>query len=405
MILTYDAIDAAGCPTNDTIEALDTRAAVDQLRHRGLYVTRIAEASERRRAAAASRGASKTVHLPLKTLVLFTRQMAMLLRAGSGLVPAMTAIKRQMKRPGQAGLLGEIISDLEDGVRLTDALRRHPRTFDPVYCAVVAAGEASATLTEMFERLASIVGKRRAMRNRVLGALAYPTLLICMCSGILLTMIFFVLPRFSAMFTQLRVETPVMTQLLLSTGDVLRAYWPIVLGMVLAFVVAIVWLCTSARGRQWLSDWQVLIPLIGRVRSRLIQAQVFRTMGTLLESGVGVLDTLELARESTRNRRFRELFDGLDRAVTSGGQLSSAFEQSNLVEPYIGQAIHTGEDSGNLGGALTYCADMLDETNTELINTSMKLLEPVILIGMGLVVAVVAISLFLPLFEMTSALG
>lgn len=404
MILTFDAIDAAGQPSTDSIEAADSREAVDQLRRRGLYVTRIEESKDQKRAVEARPTSSGAVRLPLKTLVLFTRQMAMLLRAGSGLVPAIMAIKRQMKKPGHAALLGDLVSTLEDGTQLTDALRKHKSTFDPVYCAVVAAGEASATLTEMFERITSIVSKRRAVRNKIIGSLAYPALLICMCCSILTTLLFFVLPRFSAMFTQLGVETPMMTRVLLATGDTLTSYWPVLLGLVMAMILAIMWLTKSTRGRQFMSDVQILIPILGRIRLRLIQAQIFRTMGTLLESSVGVLDTLELARGSTQNRRFQDLFDSLDEAVTSGRQLSSVFENTNLVEAYVCQAIHTGEDSGNLGGALTYCADMLDETNAELIDTGMRLLEPVILIGMGLVVGTVAISLFLPLFEMTSAM-
>ena len=124
----------------------------------------------------------------------------------------------------------------------------------------------------------------------------------------------------------------------------------------------------------------------------------------LLESGVGVVETLTLARSSTRNRRFQSLFDRLDASVTSGGRLSTAFEESALVDPYICQAIHTGEDSGHLGGALLFVADNLDETNEELINVITRLIEPLILILMGVVVGGVAVSLFMPLFDMTSAI-
>jgi type IV pilus assembly protein PilC len=161
---------------------------------------------------------------------------------------------------------------------------------------------------------------------------------------------------------------------------------------------------TSSAGRQWLADLQLKLPLFARLRSRMIQVQVFRTMGMLLESGVGVLDTLHLVRKSTRTRRFQQLFNELEEAVTGGGRFSSAFEQSGLIEPYIAQAITTGEESGNIAGALTYCTDILEETNTEMINALMRLLEPIILIGMGLLVGGVAVSLFLPLFDMTAAI-
>jgi type II secretory pathway component PulF len=333
-----------------------------------------------------------------------TRQVAMLLRAGSGIVPAFSAIQRQTTRPGHTALIGRIIADLEDGLPLTDALRKHPRSFDAVYCAIVAAGEASGTLTEMFDRLSVIVGKTRAMRKKILGALAYPCLLTVMCSHIFLVLLFFVIPRFNDMFIQLGVEAPASTKMLLATSGALRAYWPLLAGAVILAAAGVFWLVTSDRGKAWLSDVQLMIPLLGRLRSRLIQGQVFRTMGTLLESRVNVLEALGLVRESTRNRRFQSLFDELEAALQSGGRLSTTFESSGIVEPYICQAVHTGEDTGNLGGAITFCADMLDETNEELINLIMKLLEPLILIVMGAAVGGVAISLFMPLFDLTAGI-
>ena len=404
MILTYEALDAQGHRTSDTVDAMSEQEAREQLRRRGLYVTRLKQPAARGGRSLAHRERGEFAALPLKTLVLFTRQMAMLARAGSGVVPAITAVRRQMRKPAQGALLDDIIAHLEDGASLAEALRRHPQTFDPVYCAIVAAGEASAKLTEMFDRLASIVGKRRAMRNRVAGALAYPALLTVMSTGILLVLLFFVLPRFDAMFRQLHVQTPALTRFMLGTAHVLTTYWPVVvLGTALCAAGGF-FLVTSDRGKQWISDIQLCIPLLGRLRARLIQMQIFRTMGTLVQSGVGVLDTLELARGSTRNGRFQRLFDEMHEAVTSGGQLSAAFENSGVMDPSVCQAVRTGEDSGNLGEALTYCADVLDEINTELINTLVRLVEPAILIGMGLFIGCVAVSLFLPLFDMTSAL-
>lgn len=410
MILTYDAIDAGGRSTTDSIEAQNAREAVEQLRRRGLYVKKITEPRDGMKSAAGGAHAaskpklSASVRLPLKLLVQITRQMAMLLRAGSELVPAISAIQRQMTKPNHAALLGKLVNDLEDGMTLTQTLQKHPRTFDAIYCAIVAAGEASGTLTEMLERLSVIVGKRRTLRKKILGALAYPALLIAMCFQIMLVLLFFVLPRFNAMFVQLNVETPATTKALLSVSVVLRNYWPVLLFVTAALAGAAAWASTSRAGRQWLSNAQLFIPVVGRLRSHLIQGQVFRTMGMLLESRVDVLDTLDLVRESTRNSRFQKLFSDLQEAVTSGGRLSTAFEASTIVEPYICQAIYTGEDSGSLGASMSFCADMLDESNEEFITMVTKLIEPLILIIMGFVVGGVAISLFVPLFDMTSAI-
>ena len=407
MNLTYSAVDNGGRASSDSIEAGSVRDAVEQLRRRGLFVTSIVESHARKAtkaAAARTAAGAGSARLPLKKLSHMTRQIAMLLRSGSGIVPAFMAIQRQTTRPAQSALLNQVVTDLEDGVPLTDALRKHPRSFNAVYCAIVAAGEASGALTEMFDRLAVIVGKSRAMRKKILGALAYPCLLTVMCANILIVLLLFVIPRFADMFTQLGVTPPITTVVLLEAGLIVRSYWPFLLGGLAAVVAAISWLCTNPRGRDWISNIQLYIPLIGRLRSRLILGQIFRTLGTLLESRVNIMEALDLVRHSTRNQKFQKMFQDLNTALESGGRLSTTFESSGLVEAYLCQAIHTGEDTGNLGGALSFCADMLDETNEELVNMVMKLMEPVILIAMGFAVGGIAISLFMPLFDLTSGI-
>lgn len=403
MNLTYDAVDAKGQSRRDTVDAPSSREAIETLRRRGLFVTRIHEEVRPAPNARLGAAAPSRARLPLGTLVLFTRQMAMLLRAGSGIVPAILAIKRQMRRPAQSAVLQQIVADLEEGTTLAESLRKHPGSFDPVYCAIVAAGEASGNLTRMFERLAEIVGKRRALRKKIIGSLTYPCLLIVMCLVIALVLMLFVLPRFGDMFVQLGVQPPATTQAMLYLGVYIHDHCVQIFTLAAALVVVVVLTLTSGAGRRWMINVQTQVPLFGRLRQRLIQAQILRTMGMLLESRVGLLDTLDLARRATGNRRFARLFDDLEQTVTEGGQLSTAFERSGVVEPYICQAVRTGEDSGNLGGAMSYCADILDENNTELIGVVTKMIEPVILILMGFFVGGVAISLFLPLFDLTAA--
>lgn len=404
MILTYNARDLHGRSLRDTIDAPTAKQAVEQLRRKGLYVTDIAPSTNQRRAAAVARQAHAEMRIPLKSLVVFTRQMAMLLRAGAAIVPALHAIKRQSKKPALVTVISSLITDLEDGATFTEALRRFPLVFNPVYCAVVAAGEASATVAEMFERLANILSRQRALRNKIIGAMSYPALLITMCLGIFITLLLFVIPRFSQMFVQLGVEPPESTRLLLDIAALLRTYWILAVLGVLAAIGGLVLLIASRGGRQLAADVQTSVPFLGRLRSGLIQAQILRTLGTLLESRVGVLDALELVRSSTRNRRFQGLFNDVEQAVTSGGHLGAAFERSTMIDPHVCQAVITGEESGNLGPAMTYAADMLDETNAEVLAAVLKLIEPVILIFMGFVVGAVAISLFLPLFDLTAAL-
>jgi len=342
-------------------------------------------------------------HLSLRTLLLFTREMAMLLTAGSGVVPALAAIGRQMTRPAHRALIGQIRTDIEGGAPLADAITRHPGVFDPVYCAVVAAGEASATLPNTFVRLSEIIAKRRAIVNRIVAATAYPALLTLLCSGIVCVLLFFVIPRFGALFTSLQVPMPATTAALLTLADALHAHWYLPLAGLVLLVAGAVTAVRTEAGRQWLADVQLVPPLLGQLAARLIQARAFRILGLLIQSHVSVLESFELARQVTRNRRFQSLFDSMVEAVSSGGFMSGTLLESGLVSPTICQAIHTGEQSGALGNAVTFAADVLDEENEQLLGTVTRLLEPVIIIVMGAVVGAVAVSLFMPLFDIATA--
>jgi type IV pilus assembly protein PilC len=405
MNLTFEAIDGSGRNVADIIEAPSAKEAVESLRQKGLFVTHIARAKVeevRRRIGAASSEFVK-VRFSLRQLVMFTRQMAMLLTSGSGVVPALNALSRQLKDARQQGVIRQITADLEEGFPFAEALRKYPAVFDASYCAVVAAGEASARLPQMFAKLAAIMGKRKAMRNKVVGATAYPVLLTLLCVGILNVLLFFVIPRFGDMFRGLGVPLPASTKFLLAVAGGLRTWWPVPVGAAIGLVIALVYLCKSAVGRQLVSDAQIRIPLVGRIMSRLIQAEMLRILGMLIEAKVGVLDALDLARGVTRNRRYLQMCDDMEEAVTAGNSLSQIMERSELVDASICQAVRTGEESGSLGESISYVADVLDEENTELVGVATKLLEPLILIGMGVVVGVVAISLFVPMFDVTAA--
>ncbi|MCP4249589.1 MAG: type II secretion system F family protein [bacterium] len=404
MNLSYEAIDKSGRTICDLFQADSIKAAVAQLRERGLMVTQISQASEHEvtRKARETEATGSKIKLPLKQLVVFTRQMAMLLTSGSSVVDALGAIARQLKNPDHVRLVEQIRTDLEEGTTLAVALRKWPKTFDASYTAVIAAGEASASLPEMFDRLAKIVGSRRAVRNKVIAAMIYPALLINLCLATMGIMLFFVLPRFGEMFVSVGVPLPVSTRMLLALSDFLIEYWPVLATVASLGVATAMFLLLHPAGRQWCANVQIKLPILGKVLSGLIQGQIFRTLGMLLEARVSVLDSLDLVRETTKARQFQSLFDLIDDAVTSGSQFSDALEACGLIDAAICQAVRTGESSGNLGGAMSYAADVLEEDNVELVQSATRLLEPIILIAMGLVVGTVAVSLFMPLFDITS---
>ena len=408
MNLAYKAVDKSGQRISTVIEAPNVRDAISRLRGEGLFVTEIEEAKGRggtTTSASMSKATGATTKMPLKTLVLFTRQLHVLLASGSAIVPALKAIVRQFQKPEHVALVNSCVADLEEGLSLSEALQKYPRVFNTTYTAIVAAGEASAMLPQMLERLALMLTKRKAVANKVLGATAYPALLMVMSGSIVLVMLFFVIPRFGEMFTSLDVPLPGSTKFLLGLADVLVGYWWIFALLPTCFAGLIYMAFNTAAGRQWVSTNYTRVPLLGRLASRLIQGSFLRTFGSLVGCRVGVLEALELSRGVTANRSFQRLFDGLDEAVTSGRVMSDTMEESGLFAPFICQAIRTGEESGTIGEALIFSADIMDEENTALIETVTKLIEPAVLIVMGAVVGGVAVSLFMPMFDMTSAIN
>ncbi len=407
MNLAYKAVDKSGKCVSTVIEARSVQDAMTRLRGDGLFVTQIEETKGGDRiptAASIHEASGAKTKMSLKTLVLFTRQLHVLLASGSAIVPALKAIARQFKKPEHAALVNACIKDLEDGVTLSEAMRNYPRTFTATYTAIVAAGEASAMLPQMLERLALMLTKRKTVANKVLGATAYPALLSLMSAGIMVVMLFFVIPRFGEMFTSLDVPLPGSTKFLLGLADVLTGYWWLFALLPAAFAGLVYVAIKTAVGRQWVSDHYTRVPLLGRLASRLIQGSFLRTFGSLVGCRVGILEALELSRGVTANRSFQRLFDGLDEAVTSGRVMSYTMEESGLFAPFICQAIRTGEESGTIGESLTFAADIMEEENAALIETATKLIEPAVLIVMGAVVGGVAVSLFMPMFDMTSAI-
>ncbi|NOT00350.1 MAG: type II secretion system F family protein, partial [Phycisphaerales bacterium] len=379
MILQYEAVDRSGRSVTDTIDAADMKSAAESLRARDLFVTQLAPstsgATKGRSGKSAvaiqpvSKGNAANAKLSIRELATFTRQMAMLLSSGSSLVPAIQSIARQFTKASAVQMMRQITLDLEEGEPLASALRKYPRTFDCTYCAIVAAGEASATMPEMFARLASIVGKRRLMRSKVLGAMAYPALLSSLSTVIVGVLLFFVMPRFGDMFKTLGVDLPTSTALMLGVGQSVKTNWLVALICPIGTVAGIVFLMRSRVGQQWMSDVSIHVPILGRLVSGLIQGETFRVLGMLIEARVGVLETIELVQGVTRNRKYQELYARMESEVSSGGSISRAMESSGLVGAGLIQAIRTGEDSGQLGTAATFVADVLDEDNTELLGT------------------------------------
>ncbi|MBT8484516.1 MAG: type II secretion system F family protein [Phycisphaerales bacterium] len=405
MKLAYKAVDKSGKVTVDTIEAADTREASATLRQRGLYVTSISEDSGNVTASAADTPSSRPSAMRLKELALWSRQLCVLVRAGTPLVVALEAIERQLKPGPWKEVAADVRQQVEEGAALSDAMTSHRSVFDDVARSLVAAGESSGQLGPMLDRLAILIRKQLKIRRTLVGALVYPALLMMVGLTVTLVMLLGVLPRFSELFESLSAPLPPTTEFLMGISDLLRSQW-----WVLLIVVAVVGVGTrlflgTSTGRRTADGLLIRLPVFGNVARSLATARIARLLGVMLQSKVPLLEALKLTKYSTGNTVYVELIDDAVDCATRGEAVSAVFARSTLINPAVSEAMRHGEKNGQIGPIMSEMADFLDDENEVIVRTAMSLLEPLILIGLGLVVGFIALSLFIPLFDLTAMTG
>lgn len=288
---------------------------------------------------------------------------------------------------------------------VSEVMARHPENFDAIARSLVTAGEQGAKLEPLLDRLARLMRQQVRTRKMLLGAMIYPCLLITIACVVLAAMVGFVMPRFEGLFKSLQAPLPPSTRVLMDIGAFLRSNWWMVLGGVAAGVVSLMAYLKSSGGQRARDHALVRLPQIGRAVRSLATARVARVLGVLLDGRVPLLDALKLLRGATGNAAYAELVERAEQAVTRGEGLAAALSGGNLIPPSVCEAIRNGEKSGRLGAVLTSVADYMDEDNEVVLKTATNLIEPIILMVMGLLVGAVAISMFLPLFDLTSASG
>lgn len=402
MKYTYVAFDSAGKRFEDIVDASGEMAARDTLSERGLFVVEMVVGDSIGKAAPKQAGRKQS---KWRCLAEFTRQMAILVSTGTPVVQALGAIERQVTDPRFVEVVGDIRCRVEEGSSLADAIGRHPKYFDAVACSLISAGEASGNLDTMLVRLAAVNRQQEVVRRAVTGALSYPLFLFTIAFAVMIGMLMFVVPRFAVLFDSLDTPLPPSTAVLMKLSDHMRASWWWEFPLVAVGLVGLIVWVFSKSGRRTLDAWSVRMPLFAPLFVSLSMARIARVLGVLIESRVPLLEALTLTQAAMTNCRFKELLVEVEETVTRGGTMSSVVAESDLVSPAFAEAVRSGEESGQVGPVLTKLADYLDEDNAVLVKSITQLLEPVVLIVLGVVVGTVAISMFLPLFDATSAVS
>ncbi len=404
MRLAYRAYEKSGREVTDVIDAPGPAEAAETLRRQELFVTDISAAPDGPAQPAARQRVRRGTHR-LKELAVFTRQLYVLLRAGTPLVEGLRALERQTQSASWREVVAEVRKRLEQGQPLSSAMASRPQAFDTVYRNMIAAGESSGKLPAVLDRLTRLIRRRLHVRRTVLSAMIYPCLLITITVGVLVVMLTMVIPRFAILFQSLDVPLPPTTAALIAISNGLRSYWWAVLGGVAAIVGAVVVIGRAETGNRLRDTLALKVPYVGRLVRSFATAQITRLLGVLLDSHLPVLEALYLTRNVVWNVHYAELLGRAQEAVTHGQPISTAFRDTDLISPSVYEATRSGEQSGQVSALLLDLADLLDEENEIALKGLISVLEPSLLILMGLVVAVVALSIFTPLFDAAGLVG
>ena len=405
MKMNYVAYDREGQSATDTIEAAGPEEATRMLRAKGLYVEKITDAAEAPATMARHRGAVFGRGQRMKNLSHFTRQFYMLTATGTPIIDALLALEQQMGDTALRKVIAELRMRVEEGSPLSSAMQAHPEYFDPIYTNLIAAGEASGKLSIILEQLSNMTQKQVHIRSNLLGALLYPCVLTGIAVTVMVLMLTVVVPRFTDMFKMLDADLPASTRVVVLIGNNIRHYWWLWSGATMGIVVAAFITLRTEGGHHAWDRLVVRLPLFGKIVRSIATARIARFLGILLDSRLPLLDSLRLVRDATSNVEYSALIRRAEEAVVRGEAISSGFSDTLLVTPSVYHALRSGEASGRIAPSLIQVADFLDEENDVVMRSMGSIVEPIILVGLGLLVGGVSLSMFTPLFDLTAVAG
>ena len=400
----YVGLDTAGRERRGAVRAETKEAARDQLTQRKLYVVRIEATESSAAPPLLSRGLLSRRRMGVKQVTLFTRQLATLNQV-SPLEEALRTISRQAEREEVRRVLGNVHAGVVEGRRLSEAMAREADSFPPLYRAMVAAGESSGTLPQILERLANLMERQAQVRGKVLSTLAYPIILAGVAAFVVFALMIFVVPKVVEQFQDIGQTLPLLTRVVIGLSNFLAAWWWALL-LAIAGGALLFGRALKDEGVRMKFDRMLLrLPLIGRLIRDLHAARMARTLATMVSSRLPLLEGLKLTTQTVHNRVLRAASADIAEAIRTGGSLSGALKRAGIFPPLLVYLAASGEASGKLDLMLERAADYLDREFDTFTTTALSLLEPAIIIVMGAIVALIVLSILLPILQLDTLAG
>ncbi len=413
-IFTYKALDSQGQEVRSEIEAENSDDALNKLRDQKLFPTSVKEKTgkkagpKQRQATVAAGGRKKTLAfggVKQKELATFTRQLSTLINAGLPIVRSLRILGDQLKPGVLKNALMDVADDVEGGTALSEAFSKHPKAFNKLYVNMTRAGEAGGILDQILERLAVFMEKAQRMKKRVISAMIYPIAVVTIATSIVLFIVGYIVPQFQKMFEDMNTQLPVPTQILVKAADLVQSGWWMIPVVLFAAFVTYRLVAFTRSGRYAIDFVKLKLPLFGTIVSKSTISRFARTLGTLITSGVPILEALNIVKEATGNAVISVAIGKVHDSIREGENMAGPLSASKICDPMVINMIDVGEETGELDKMLLKVADTYDEDVDALVGGMMSLIEPLLIVGMGLTVGFIVIALFLPLIELMKTMG
>jgi type IV pilus assembly protein PilC len=393
---TYTARALNGDLRTATIDAPSRDEVVAQLRRQRLNVVKIDEAAQANKKKAGGK-------IKMRDIVIFTRQFSTMINAGLPLVQALDILAKQSENKALKDVTLAVVFDVESGHTVADALRKHPKAFTDLYVNMVAAGEAGGILDTILMRLATFMEKNDALVRKVKGAMIYPGVISSVAAIAISVLLIFVIPTFERMFASVGLALPLPTRVVIAMSKFLTGYWWAVLAAGFAGVAMFKKYYASPDGKLVIDRLALKAPVLGDVLRKSAVSRFTRTLGTLIGSGVSILDGLEITAKTSGNRVIQDAIMESRASIAGGETISAPLQKSAVFPPMVISMIAVGEQTGGLDEMLSKIADFYDEEVDAAVSGLLALMEPVMIVFLGVVVGGMVVAMYLPIFDMINA--
>ena len=391
---TYTARAFNGDLRTATIDASSRDDVIAQLRKQRLSVVKIDQDASKK----VGKGSIKT-----RDVVIFTRQFSTMINSGLPLVQALTILAEQTDNKALAEVTKKVVFDVESGNTVADALSKHPRAFTNLYVNMVAAGEAGGILDTILMRLATFLEKNDALVRKVKGAMIYPTVIMSVAAIAVVVLLIFVIPVFAGMFASGGMALPLPTRIVIGASGFLKAYWWILGAIIIGGGYMGKKYYATNSGKLVIDRFMLRVPVLGDVLRKSAVSRFTRTLGTLISSGVSILEGLEITAKTAGNRVIQDAIMLSRSSIAGGDTIAQPLQKSKVFPPMVISMIAVGEQTGGLDEMLSKIADFYDEEVDAAVGNLLSLLEPIMIVFLGVVVGGMVVAMYLPIFDMVNA--